>query len=137
MKIYARVVDSIVVEVIELNNRDEDGNFIPVGDCFTPEFVKDLVDVTGNRPAEGFIYNQGVFSPPSASSLISPTNKEDTEIKRLSAYANPVTGSDRYFAEAMSLQAEGFAASSTEVKETKAKGVARKSEIKSLYPYPE
>ena len=56
------------------------------------------------------------------------------ERQRLIAYADPVNGSDRYFAEALALQAEGFAASSAEVKELKQKGLARKEEIKLTYP---
>lgn len=58
------------------------------------------------------------------------------ERQRLIAYADPVNGSDRYFAEALALQAEGFAASSSEVKELKQKGLARKEEIKLAYPKP-
>lgn len=58
------------------------------------------------------------------------------EKQRLIAYADPLTGSDRYFAEALSLQADGYTASSVEVKELKLKGLARKEEIKLAYPKP-
>lgn len=62
--------------------------------------------------------------------------REEVEQLRLRAYADPITGSDRYFAEALSLQAEGFGATSAEVKEARAKGTARKAEIQSTYPWP-
>lgn len=66
-----------------------------------------------------------------------PVTKETQEHERLRAYADPVTGCDRYFSEVLSLQAEGFTSTSPEVKEVRAKGLARKQEIQSLYPYPE
>jgi hypothetical protein len=59
----------------------------------------------------------------------------EIEVLRLKAYADPVNGSDRYFAESISLQAEGFSASSLEVKTVKQKGVERKKEIKLQYPW--
>lgn len=62
-------------------------------------------------------------------------SNEEIEIARLMEYAHPVTGSDRYFSEATALQAEGFTATSAEVKKAKAAGLARKLEIKALYPY--
>lgn len=58
------------------------------------------------------------------------------ERQRLIAYADPIYGSDRYFAEALALQADGYTASSVEVKELKQKGLARKEEIKLAYPKP-
>jgi len=62
-------------------------------------------------------------------------SNEEIEISRLMEYSNPVTGSDRYFSEATALQAEGFTATSAEVKKAKSAGLARKLEIKALYPY--
>lgn len=53
---------------------------------------------------------------------------------RLKAYANPQTGSDRHFAEAVRLDAMG----DTEGAEVaRAAGLARYEEIRSQYPWPE
>lgn len=60
----------------------------------------------------------------------------EVEILRLKAYADPVNGSDRYFMEALSLQAEGFSSSSAEVKAARNRGLERKREINLLYPLP-
>lgn len=61
----------------------------------------------------------------------------EIENKRLIAYSDPIHGSDRYFCELLSLQAEGYSANSSEVKQVKAKGLAKKLEIKTQYPYHE
>ena len=56
------------------------------------------------------------------------------ETQRLAAYANPQTGSDRHFAEAVRLDAigdtDGAAAARTA-------GLARYDEIRTIYPWPE
>ncbi|MEZ2744283.1 hypothetical protein ACBQ16_03680 [Halopseudomonas bauzanensis] len=56
-----------------------------------------------------------------------------TEQRRLCAYAHPETGSDRHFAEANRLEAEGLA---DEAQAARAAGLARYAEIKSMYPWP-
>lgn len=63
-----------------------------------------------------------------------PTNRERIEAERLRAYANPVTGSDRHFAEANRLQIMG--APKAEIDAAKAAGVARYAEIQEQYPWP-
>lgn len=136
MTSYARIQEGKVVEIITLTQVDEDGKEKPVELCYAPEFVESLVDITNlsSAPSEGFNYNNGVFSAPVE--VVPQFTKEEIEKFRLIAYSDPVNGCDRYFSESICLQAEGFAVSSTEVKEAKAKGLARKLEIQTLYPYP-
>lgn len=57
-----------------------------------------------------------------------------TEQRRLSAYAHPETGSDRHFAEASRLEAEGLA---DEAQVARSAGLTRYAEIKSIYPWPD
>lgn len=60
--------------------------------------------------------------------------RADVEQQRLSAYANPLTGSDRHFAEAVRLEAMG----DTEGAEAaRAAGLVRYNEIRNEYPWPE
>ncbi len=59
--------------------------------------------------------------------------RTDVEQQRLSAYANPLTGSDRHFAEATRLEAIG---DTTGAEEALAAGLARYDEIRSQYPWP-
>lgn len=56
------------------------------------------------------------------------------EIKRQIAYANPVNGSDRHFAEAVRLDAMGDTAGA---EAARAAGLARYDEIRTMYPWPE
>lgn len=83
----------------------------------------------------GYQLKDGNFFPPEP--IVVVLDKAYTEVQRLLAYSNPITGSDRYFCEVLSLQAEGFSATSVEVKDAKSKGLTRKQEIKLLYPYLE
>lgn len=58
--------------------------------------------------------------------------REQVEALRLTAYAHPVTGSDRYFAEAnrmWSMNESGHEA-------VQAQGAARYAEIQAEYPWP-
>nr|WP_315447172.1 tail fiber assembly protein [uncultured Pseudomonas sp.] len=86
MKNYVRVVNGIVIEFIagavydapppeqEANVSpevwqmlaDRAGTEIPIAERFTPEFVAELVDVTGIDPVpvQGMTYANGVFLPP-------------------------------------------------------------------------
>lgn len=63
---------------------------------------------------------------------IPPLTREQVETLRLSAYANPVTGSDRYFAEAARMNAM----SETGADAVTAAGVARYEEIQAEYSWP-
>ncbi|CAH0152836.1 hypothetical protein [Pseudomonas mediterranea] len=62
-----------------------------------------------------------------------PTEEEVNQA-RLRAYANPVTGSDRYIAEAY---AERAAGNEESAKEIDAKMVRRRIEIKLQHPWPQ
>lgn len=61
-----------------------------------------------------------------------PLTVEQVEALRLTAYADPVTGSDRYFAEAARMNAMGEAGADA----VTAAGVARYEAIQSEYPWP-
>lgn len=60
--------------------------------------------------------------------------REQIEALRLRAYADPLTGSDRYFAEASRLQAMG--AAQEEIDAANAAGAKRYAEIQGEYPWP-
>lgn len=63
----------------------------------------------------------------------SPPTLEQVEAARLSAYADPLTGSDRYFAEA---QRESLLGNVEVADAAKALGMARFAEIQAEYPWP-
>jgi hypothetical protein len=62
-----------------------------------------------------------------------PPTREDIEAARLRAYADPLTGSDRYFAEA---QRESLLGNAEAADAAKALGMARFAEIQAEYPWP-
>jgi len=121
---YIRIEDNIIVEELETN---ED-----IATLYHPS-VKWAV-CTDSQAIIGYSLVDNKWVSPEACAV--PITKEKAEEARLCAYAHPISGSDRYFAEALALQSEGFAATSIEVKEAKALGVARKLEIKASHPYP-
>lgn len=59
-----------------------------------------------------------------------PPTREEIERARLIAYADPITGSDRYFAEAMRESNADIAAVA------KSRGMSRYAEIQAAYPWP-
>lgn len=61
-------------------------------------------------------------------------SRDEIELMRLTAYADPVTGSDRYFSEASRLTAMG--GSSADISAAMALGVSRAAEIAAMYPWP-
>ena len=61
-----------------------------------------------------------------------PITREQVEALRLTAYANPVTGSDRYFAEAARMSAMGEAGADA----VTTAGAARYQQIQAEYPWP-
>ena len=63
-----------------------------------------------------------------------PLTREQIEALRLQAYANPLSGSDRHFAEAVRLQATG--APQEEIDAANAAGVKRYAEIQAEHPWP-
>jgi hypothetical protein len=62
-----------------------------------------------------------------------PITREQVEASRLRAYAEPITGSDRYFAEA---QRESLLGNAEAADAAKALGLARFAEIQAEYPWP-
>jgi hypothetical protein len=60
--------------------------------------------------------------------------KEEVEAARLRAYAHPVTGSDRYIAEAYAERASGNEEAAQKID---AEMTRRREEIKLQYPWPE
>lgn len=62
MSKYARVVDGLVVEVVNL------GEFSP-GDVFTPELANEFVPCDGSEVAQGWGYSDGEFFPPTATDI--------------------------------------------------------------------
>lgn len=63
-----------------------------------------------------------------------PLTREQIEALRLQAYADQITGSDRYFAEAARLQVMG--AAQEEIDAANAAGAKRYAEIQGEYPWP-
>lgn len=121
--LYAYIDNGVVREIKDVNG--------DIKELFHPDML--WVECSKNVEV-GYLYENSNFKSPVEQTQT--LSKEEIEEMRLIAYANPVTGIDRYFAEVLSLQAEGFTATSPEVKEAKAKGLSRKSEIQALYPYP-
>lgn len=62
-----------------------------------------------------------------------PLTRAQIEAARLRAYADPLTGSDRYFAEA---QRESLIGNVEAAEAAKALGLARFAEIQAEYPWP-
>lgn len=65
MKVYARIDGGCVVEII-LPFVNDNGDEVPIGLRFTPEFVLTLVDITDMTPPplEGWTYDGAVFAAP-------------------------------------------------------------------------
>lgn len=128
MKTYARIDNGKVQEIFTTE--------LDIHTVFPVDWT--WVDISGieEAPTVGWNFVDEVFSEGSLYTNKTLTNAE-LEESRLVAYAHPITGSDRYFAEALSLQAEGFSLTSQEVRDSISRGVSRKSEIRGLYPYTE
>lgn len=62
-----------------------------------------------------------------------PPSREEVEAARLRAYSDPITGSDRYFAEA---QRESLLGNAEAAEAAKALGLARFAEIQADNPWP-
>lgn len=72
-----------------------------------------------------------ITSPPAAVEELPPEQKKDPNILRAAAYADPFTGSDRYFIEAARKRASGDLDGALEAEQI---GLARVTEIQSAYP---
>lgn len=66
---------------------------------------------------------------------LAPLSRDDVKASRLRAYADPVTGSDRFFAEAARLGAMG--GTEEEIEAVRASGATRYAEIQTQHPWPE
>lgn len=62
-----------------------------------------------------------------------PATREQVEASRLVAYADPLTGSDRWFAEA---QRESLLGNAEAAEVAKVQGMARFAEIQAAHPWP-
>lgn len=81
---------------------------------------------------EGKVLGSVGGKPSWVDSTENPPTKPETEARRLKAYANPVTGSDRLFSEAARMQIMGEDGAD----EIKSKAIARYKEIQAQYPWP-
>ena len=63
-----------------------------------------------------------------------PATRQEVEASRLRAYADPVLGCDRYFAEAARLEAMG--ADQEEVDAARSAGALRYAQIRAEHPWP-
>ncbi|HFT8653748.1 TPA: hypothetical protein ACGSS8_005481 [Pseudomonas aeruginosa] len=103
--------------------KDKDGGvFAFAGDGSDDEFIPD-----GLIPMSGAEVNAHL-NPPAF-----PLTREQVEAQRLRAYAEPLTGSDRYFAEA---QRETLLGNAEAADAAKALGMARFAEIQAEFPWP-
>lgn len=64
-----------------------------------------------------------------------PSQREQIETKRLQAYADLITGSDRFFSEATRLQMMG--AAEDEIQAARQIGLDRYADIRASLPWPE
>lgn len=64
MAVYARVDGGVVQEIIQPLFKD-DGTEWPIEERYTPDFVAQMVDITGldPQPQSGWTYTNGVFAP--------------------------------------------------------------------------
>ncbi|TCK43973.1 hypothetical protein B0G84_2321 [Paraburkholderia sp. BL8N3] len=65
MKIYARIENGVVMEIIK-PLLDDDGNEFSVAARFVPELVAQMIDVTSASPipAQRWTYDGTTFTPP-------------------------------------------------------------------------
>lgn len=84
---------------------------------------------------EWLVENGGKWAdPPPNPSLDLNQLRNEIEQQRLQAYAHPLTGSDRHFAEAMRLDAVGDTKGAAAAREL---GLKRYEEIRANHPWPE
>lgn len=94
---------------------------------------KDVADKFWKQQApEGMHLGSDGGKPVWVKSASKPSTTAEIEAKRLRAYAEPTTGSDRIFAEAMRMQIMG----EPDYEEVRARAIARFEEIQAQYPRP-
>jgi hypothetical protein len=116
---WARIENGTVAEITEI---DPTGRFHP-----SMNWV-----ACGAGVFPGWTYDGLAFAEPLAAQITPPTRAQ-VEAQRLRAYAEPLTGSDRYFAEA---QREALIGNAEAAEAAKALGLARFAEIQAEYPWP-
>jgi len=114
---WARIENGTVAEITDL---DPAGRFHPS--------LAWMACGAGVKP--GWLYDGQSFAAPAPAPA--PTHSE-IEAARLRAYADPLTGSDRYFAEA---QRESLLGNAEAAEAAKALGLARFAEIQAENPWP-
>lgn len=77
---------------------------------------------------------KGWYYADSLAELDFPDTRQDVERRRLLAYADPISGSDRFMVE---YQAEMLAGNDLAAAEAKAKWLARREQIATENPYPQ
>jgi len=117
MNMWARIDNGAVVEITDI---DPSGRFHP---SLTWARCSSAV-------APGWTYDGQTFAAP-APPL--PPTRGEVEGARLRAYADPLRGSDRYFAEA---QRESLLGNAEAAEVAKALGMARFAEIQAEFPWP-
>lgn len=107
-----------------------------------PNFPVDAVEISSEQFDELVRFRPGdkMVAPgsdglPRLVDIPVPSAREQVEAKRLQAYADPITGSDRFFSEAARLQMMGAAES--EVQVARQTGLERYAEIQACLPWPE
>lgn len=124
MKQYARIEGSVVMETF---NTDLDITTLFNESLIWVEVPEDITPLELPYTFENGMFTKTEYAHP----VFTPKQIEEN---RLSAYADSITGSDRYFIEMLSLQAEGLAPDSPEVLAARDKGLARRREIQNLFP---
>jgi hypothetical protein len=105
-----------------------------------PSFPADAVELSDAqynefvrfRPADKMIV-AGTDGYPKLVDIPVPSQREQIEAKRLQAYADPITGSDRFFSEAARLQMMG--SSEEEIQAARETGLSRYAEIQASLPW--
>jgi len=107
-----------------------------------PDFPSDAVELSTAqydelvrfRPADKRVV-PGPDGLPMLVDIPVPSQREQIETKRLQAYADPITGSDRFFSEATRLQMMG--AAEDEIQAARQIGLDRYADIQASLPWPE
>ena len=119
MTMWARIENGAVAEITAL---DPTGRYHP-----SLHWEPCGVEVLPGWTFDGQAFAVAVIVPPP------PPTREQVEAQRLRAYADPITGSDRYFAEA---QRESLLGNAEAAEAAKALGLSRFAEIQAEYPWP-
>ncbi|TRO41718.1 hypothetical protein EQ832_01505 [Pseudomonas sp. ALS1131] len=120
MTMWARIENGTVAELTDID---------PVGRYHAAlVWVPCGTEVLPGWTFDGASFGVAVQAPPA------PPTREQVEAARLRAYADPITGSDRYFAEA---QRESLLDNTDAAEAAKAIGLARFAEIQAAHPWPE